>query len=247
MSNIALLPEVWKSLSTGTTTARTEWYTAWILCTGVDKVKAVLKRANAGSTFQTQVAYQVATKRTTDPSTPGVLGDAQTDDGEYATNLLDISTTTDGEFYIRFGVSYLTTNGVNDRAEVGLQVCLTVNGKTLSSRSLDLVAPNDSSYYVPIIAWFPSPMVTQAKAVINITQPSADFRCRLAYQTAATRVENPGSWASGDTYHSSGEVATGELALSTSAMWVRLGIEYKCDTGDTNQQAHVDVIPAIRN
>jgi len=245
MACVQTTPEKWQSIHVLNTTVTYIWFTGWVPCVGLDKVKALLFRKNAGQYVQTQVAYQTAEKVITDPSAPGVLGTAQTGNGSYNMSLTDIATTTDGEMYIRFGVAACLTQGNPDRAEVGLQLCTEVYGTIVSTRTLDLVTPDTGSYDVPVTDWLPSTTLTKSKSVLNIMNASATFQCRVAYRTAATRIENPSAWTSQDTFHTSGSVNTGELSASTTDFWIQFGIEHQNSSG-TNQSAQVTVVTGVR-
>ena len=246
MGCVNTTPETWREAPVNVTTTVYIWFTGWVPAVGLDSVKALLFRKNTGTYVQSQVAYQTAATRPSEPDAPGVLGNAQTGNGAYCMSLTDISATTASKMYIRFGVALNLTQGNPDKAEVGMQFCTVNYGTILSSKEFDLLAPDTTSLYVPVTDWFPSVMISKSKAVFNLMNPTATFRCRMAYQTAATRVESPSTWSSNDGWKStSGEVNTTEVTATSSDFWMRLGIEYQCSSG-TNQSANVKVVTGIR-
>ncbi len=250
MSCITLTPEVWKRLVTDSTTARYEWFTDWMPAAGMDKVKFVIKvKASSGTaTFETQPAIQTAAVRTNVPDSPAGCGaTSQGGDGEAVTASIDISGTTGPKYFVRYGVAYKVQAAGEAQADVSLQVCAETFGKIVATRSLPLIAPDMSSFFQPLTDWMPTPMVSKYKAVFILQNQSADFRCRLAWQFAATSVESPGAWSNTGSWYSTGEQCTGDVTATpgSNEMWTRAAIEYKSNNV-SNVKATVTASVAIR-
>ncbi len=250
MSCVTLTLEVWKRLVTTSTAVHYEWFTDWMPAAGMDKVKFVIKvKASSGSaTFEAQPAIQTAAVRTNVPDSPTTCGaTSQGGDGESVTSSIDISATTGPKYFVRFGVAYKVQAAGEAQADVSLQVCAETFGKIISIKTATLLAPDTSTYYQPLTGWMPTSMVSKFKAAFIIQNPSADFRCALAWQFASTSVQQPGSWSNSGTWYSSGEQGTGEVSATpgSNEMWVRAGIACKSNSA-SNVNATVTASVAIR-
>jgi hypothetical protein len=245
VSCINLSSEIIKALYAATATVRYEWFTDWTAAAGADKVKYVLKNKTVSGALTTQLAIQVAECRTNAPDAPATLGSSLTGAGEQTAAPIDITVNTASKAWVRFGVAYSSAS--EGSATVSLQICLETYGKAVGSTTVSLVAPDTSSYFLPVSEWLPTPMVSKAKAVFAIQQPSAQFQCRMAHRFATTSVQTPSAWSSGDSFHSTGELCTGEIAVTpgSNEMWVQFGIEYRSFSG-VNANAIVTFMALIR-
>lgn len=257
MSCIDLIPETIQRLQHASTTVRYAWFTEWRPAIGVDKAKVVIKvRATAGAqTLSVQPAIQVAAVRTNNPDAATTFGSAQSGAGELVTANEDISGTTVGKSFVRFGVAYKAEANGEAQADVSVTICLETYGKIVATKTLQLIAPGvfDTAgpYYAPISGWLPSPMVSKIAAAFVNTNVTGTFKVGLVYQLANTSVENPGSWSAvvGGLFGSGEAHTASEYAVTYSAtpeMWVRLGIKYLNDSSGANNQGVVTVSVAIR-
>ena len=95
--------------------------------------------------------------------------------------------------------------------------------------------------------------VKAAFSLTSITPSDGNFKYKLVYQTAGTQVQQPGAWtdaevaftqpASGTSYD---EHNTGEIAVTTSDMWFRLGVAFGQTGIDTNHSAVLDAYCSCR-
>ena len=88
----------------------------------------------------------------------------------------------------------------------------------------------------------------------SITPSNGNLRYKLAYQTAATSVQQPGAWTDAEGNWSQpgnnvtyAERHTGEIALNVTDMFFRLGVKYSQAGGvDSNYTAVLDAALACR-
>jgi hypothetical protein len=245
--------EITKQLSTTVTANRYEWFTGWMPATGVDYAKFILKvKASSGAqNLIVQPAFQVAKVRTNNPDNPSLLGDvSQTGNGETPSVRLDISATTASKQYVRFGVGYKASSSGDASAMVSLQAFTETYGKIVATETMQLVAPDTNSYYVPLTGWMPSMMVTQAKAALVVTDATGNFKVGLTYQIASTSTEVTSSWVAAGSLYASGEHNTGEQTMTYGGTppeaWVRLGLRYTNHVSGTNGQGVVTASVSIR-
>jgi hypothetical protein len=251
MSCIQLSSESTRRLNTNSTTQRFEYLTEWMPAVGMDYVRCVykVKGSSGAQDLNIQPAYQVAAVRTNSPDAPTTYGTGYSGNGEWVTANTDISAGTASYQYIRFGLAYKAAAAGDAQADVTMQVCAEVYGKIVATKTLSLVAPDTADrYFTPISGWLPSSMVTKVKAALVVAQPSANFKAALAYQLAATSVENPGAWSMAGSEYGTGERNTGEQAVTYATpqeMWIRLGVKCVMDAG-VNGSGVVTVSAGIR-
>jgi hypothetical protein len=105
------LPPGGTHVSTTSTTANYVWLTNWMPAIGLDTVRLATKIRNLSGSIQIQPAMQVALVRTEKPASPTTLDAAQTANGEYCTGDEDVSASTAGKQWVRFGVAVSLTTG----------------------------------------------------------------------------------------------------------------------------------------
>lgn len=253
MSCINATREITKQLSTTVTANRYEWFAGWMPAAGVDFVKFVLKvKASSGAqNLVVQPVIQVAKVRTNDPDSPSLLGDvSQTGNGETPSVRLNVSATTAAKQFVRFGVAYKASSSGDAAGMVSLQTFTEVYGKIVATETLQLVAPDTNSYYVPLTGWMPSLMVTKAKAALVVTNATGNFKVGLAYQIASTSPEITASWVAAGSLYASGEHNTGDQTLTYGGTppeaWVRLGLKYTNHVSGSNGQGVVTASVSIK-
>jgi len=208
---------------------------------GVDKIKSIVKAKGKGGArdLKVQLAVQSAPVRTNNPGDPALLGNSHVANGEWVSNVIDITGTTGSAQYVRFGIAYAANSDAGEAyATVSLEVFLQVEGEIVGTKTLQLIAPDTSFRYAPVTDWVPAMAASKVKAAIVITEAAANFKVGLAYQLATTSIEQTGNWtACTDSTAGTGERNTGELVVTTSSdeAWVRFGFRYKMDSGSDGQ------------
>ncbi len=253
MSCINLSPDVTKRLITTLAAAyRFEPYTDWASAVGFDYVRVVMKIRSKGGAQDLSVrpAIQTTPVVPADPddwaafSTDPLLTNA----GAESSSRVDLTATTASKMFYRLGVAYKAGAAGEASGDVSLQAAAEVYGKIVGIlKDQHIVAPDTSSYYMPIGGWMPTLMVTSIKAGIVLTQASANLRVGLAYQLAPHVVESPSAWTDAGSTYGSGVNNTGEQAITVSdnEMWVRLGLKYTMTSG-TNGQGIATVFAGVR-
>ncbi len=127
-----LLPAVTKEVQASDPTAVYWWFTEWMPAATTKDVKAVLRMRRA-STNNVKVtpAYQTAPKRTDEPDAWAVLDAAVYLDGvdeQVCTGVVDLATTLESKFYVRFGVK-VESNAGTDTYTRNADVTLIVSGR----------------------------------------------------------------------------------------------------------------------
>ena len=233
--------------------------TAWIPATGVDKIKLVIKRKSVqlngvSPTFNVKVAAQVCPVRTDNPdSWQEIAGyGPYTGADESCTGEIDVSSLTEDQLFVRFGVScYLGgTTPVNGQADLEVQVSYVSCGGIVGSFTQELRAYNTTSdAYVAVTGWIPAIDAAKVIAAIVLTGIAGNFQCKLVYRTAATRIQYPGSWTSLEAvYHTANESNTALQNLSiTDVMFVQFGLAFsQSSAGSAPGQATASVVTAVR-
>jgi len=253
-------PYTEQHLVTTSTTVEYAWFTDWLPTEGVDYIRAVLKCVNAtGNSFQWQLAVQYAAVRNDAPGSPATLQQAQTGSGEYQTGDVNVATSMAANRMFRLGVAYTTTaaNQPVQQGDVSLEAAWMQLGTDLGTRSVAISALDTGTKYAVLTPWIPAIYMTKIKAAFSmnsITGATSNLRYQLAYQTAGATVQQPNAWVNAEvntgwttpslTYN---ERNTGEVALSTSDMWFRLGVAYSMTSGvDTNVTAVLDAACSCR-
>lgn len=239
-----------------TNTTQYAWFTGWMLATGVDTIRAVMKVKNAtGTSFQAQPAIQTAAVRTDAPGAASALGSLQTGNTEYNTQNVTVSTVTSGALWFRLGVAYQSSTAGLTQADVGLGASFQQFGGLLDSRTVELTA-NDTSLQVAVLTrWFPAVFFSKIKAVFAATGAlgGTAFQFQLAIQSAPTSIEQPGTWSllgSAQAVGSSSvEVNLGELAPASAVtdMWLRVGVVYNLSSGTTRASSTLSATVTARN
>ncbi len=238
-----------RSLSAQPTIAQTEWFSAWMPCTGLKTVTAVLKNRAVTGSFRAQVVLQWAEIRTDKPfDTLTTVGAALSDAGEACVTSGDLSSTAGTKYYVRFGVKYDVHTGTNGAAaDVELQMAYDICGQISGVWSGQLVATTATNLFQAVGPWMPALSAAKMKGIASVTSLTGDLQWRLAYRTATTSKEVADAWVTNwDTFRTSGEVNTGELTPTTTGkMWVQPGILYNL-SGATAGQASFSVSVAVR-
>lgn len=250
-----------KRLRTTQTTGQFDAFTDWIPAVGLDKVKMVIKRksvqtAGTAPSFNVKPAIQVALVRPDNPDSWAVIGNPNpfTGAGEDNTTVLDVSATTAGKFFVRFGVQYYLggTAPTDGQADVEVQVSYVSCGSIVGTMTQQLQAFNTTTdSFVAITGWVPAMDADKAVAAFIVSDVANYFRTQLVYRRAATSIQAPSSWASleGNNYHNTNdETTTGEVSLSAgSDMFVQFGVAFSQSTaGSAPGQATVSTSVAVR-
>lgn len=241
-------------------TEQFEWLTGWMPTEGVDNIRAVLKAKNAtGSGFQWRLAIQYAAVRADNPGTPATFsgaGQTQAGNGEYETGDISVSAQQEmpGNRLFRLGIAYASPSGGVQQADVSLVASWKSVGTHLGAARVTLSAVDTGTKYEPLTGWVPATFMSKVRAVFvmtGITGASNNFRYRFAFQTAGPSVQDPSGWNDLESFvtpsTANTERNTGEISLSTTAMWFRLGVGYGMTTGvDTNVTAVLDAFLSCR-
>jgi len=252
MSCITLTGDFTRRLVTTNTSYRYEPVTNWAPAVGVDYIRAIMKIKSKGGLQDLSVrpAIQVTTAVPADPDDWAGFGadPLLTNAGAESSARVDVTATTASKMFYRLGVAYKAGASGEASGDVSLQAAVETYGKIAGVlKDLHLVAPDTSSYYLPIGGWMPTLMVSKIKAAIILTQASANLRVGLAYQLAPHVVESPSAWADVGSTYGSGVNNTGEqsITVSDNEMWVRLGLLYTMTSG-SNGQGIATVLGGVR-
>lgn len=245
--------EIQKHLVSTSTSYVYEWFTDWMPAIGLDTVRATIKHKAAAAAFQTKFAIQTANVRTNNPNAAATLetsptaGAGERVAGDTPGNI-DITNSTAGTLFVRFGVAYsLSSAGIGD-ADVSMQLAYDACGRMIGSASAEVLAPDSGNSFLPVTGWMPAIHVSKFKAALVVTGSGSVFKTRMAVQTATTSVESPNAWTTDlDTWRTGDlEVNTGEITPSIgSHMWVRIGVLYIAYSG-SNLRAQISCAVGIR-
>lgn len=75
--------------------------------------------------------------------------------------------------------------------------------------------------------WIPTNGITSARALLQLTQPTAKFQAQAAYQLAATDTSSPGTWTAFGSALTTQDRTTAEVDLTTPIsgdFWIRFGV-----------------------
>lgn len=220
--------------ASGLNTDRIEPFTGWVPCTGMDTVRALLRFRALTNQFQARPAIQLAAVRTDKPDAWTLL-DAMRSADKYTD---DLAVSTGGKMYARFGAAYnLSTGSTLGEADVGLDLVYRLCGTMVGTVTLQLVAPDTSTYYVPVTGFLPAHQFAKFKSAVVVSSASNGFKHKLTYRaatidqetiTVAWGTDSLDAFVTGDT-----ERNTGELTLPTSGgasiadkMWIQIGLAY---------------------
>lgn len=226
-------------------------------CDGVDNVRAVIKAKNSAANFQWQLAVQYAAVRVDSPGQATPIGSAQSNNGEYSTGDLSLATDMGNNRLFRLGIQHSSATASVQQADMFLQASWKQVGTDLDTRRVTLAVADSSDKFEVLSQWVPATFMSKVKAAFvltSITPSNGNLRYKLAYQTASTAIEQPGAWldaeqnwtqpANGTSY---AERNTGEIALSVTDMWFRLGVKYSQAGGvDSNYTAVLDAALSCR-
>lgn len=239
-------------IATDTTTLY-RWFTRWMPTDGIDNIRAVLKAKNAGIVWQPAIQY--AAVRADEPGSPAAIGNSQTGNGEYQTGDISVASNMAGNRLFRLGVAFASqpNQGVQ-QGDVCLQASWKCVGTDLGARRVTLATNDTGTKYEVLTPWMPATIMSKVKAAFtmtSITGTTQNLRYRLAYQTAGATVQQPNAWTDAElgwttpvtTYS---ERHTGEITLTTTDMWFRLGVGYSLTTGSTETTAVLDAYLACR-
>jgi len=257
MSNFRNLTDYTEQrLISTSTTVQYAWFTDWETCDGIDNIRAVLKSKNSSAAFGWQLAIQYAAVRADDPGSPATLATAQSGSVEYQTGDVSVATNMAANRLFRLGIAYSSPSGGVQQADVALLASYKSVGTQLGRKSLSLGVVDNGTKYEPLTGWVPATFMSKIKAAFmlnGITGASSNFRYQLAYQTAGTNLSQPNAWTNAETNGfvtpsiTYNERNTGEIAVSTSDMFIRLGVAYSMTSGvDTNVTAQLDAICSVR-
>lgn len=199
---------------------------------GLDLIRAVYNVRQLTGTFQYQLAYQTAVARTDNPDAWVLIDSLRNGTTPLCTG--DLSLSLGGKWYIRFGLMYneLTAPGLS-QAYCGLQLTWNACGQVVGGGTYQLAAPDTGPYYQTVSGWMPACMAAKQRAAFIASQTGANFRYKLAFQTAVD-VNTPNAWATVDADHNGdGELATSDLTTTNIAtvQWVRFAIQYWSTAG----------------
>lgn len=91
--------------------------------------------------------------------------------------------------------------------------------------------------------WIPVMGLDSVRALLRFAALTNQFQGQLAYQTAATRTDQPDAWGVLDQVTST-DRCTGSISLSgvtANKFYIRFGIAYNLSSGSTNSQADVSL------
>ena len=154
-----------------------------------------------------------------------------------------------GYFYVRFGVGYdLSEGSTLARADVELLVSFNACGKIAGAINQQLVAMSTTVSYMAVTPFLPTIVAAKVRAAIAAASLTGDFQWRLAYRTAATNVQNPNAWSTTfDTYHTAGELNTGDLTPTISGkMWIQFGIQYNLSSSTPGQASISGAVAVVK-
>jgi len=253
MSCGRLTPATQKSLYSDTDSqSQYQWFADWVPCTGVDSLHFTMSVSALTNDFKCRPAYQTAEVRPADADSPVHVTDTwRTADGAYY-DTVDLSSVTNGKFFIRFGVEYkVVSQGTAGRADIEIQAAYLAKGAIRGSISKELTAVSNSVEQREVISeWIPACEVSEINAAYVATRMDSGFEFRFAYQTAAAITETPDDWTEigvGGWISSPGEDNIGDSTVTTTGkMWVRIGVLYSCTESNTNKIANLSAIVATR-
>jgi hypothetical protein len=235
-----------------------EWFTTWMPTEGIDNIRAVLKSKNATSAnFNFQLAIQYTAVRGDNPGAPSTLGTLQSGSVEYQTGDVSVSNNMATNRLFRLGIAYASATASVQSADVCLQASWKQVGTNLGGARVicSLSEPNNVQVR-PVTGWMPATIMSKIKAAFtltSITPADGNFKYKLVYQTAGTMVQQPKAWTDAElnfTQPTNGtsfdEHNTGEIALTTTDMWFRLGVSFGQAGIDTNHSAVLDAFLSCR-
>ncbi|HNC98987.1 MAG TPA: hypothetical protein PKW90_22825 [Myxococcota bacterium] len=240
-----LTPVVQKHLVATTETVTYEWFTGWLPAATLTRIHVLLKSKATSGIFQVQVAMQTAVTRADDPSAPDVVGSTHTNAGEWCGSPVDVTELLEEVALVRFGVAYKVTTSGLAQGDVSLQMAYESCGRVVGTQTLALSTSSSSDSFVPVTGWLTALSAEKVRAVV-VSRAEGNFRWKLAYRTAATSVEDSGSWSPLEAeYHTVGEVNTEDLTPTlTDVMWVQYGLLYSSSSGLAS--ATVSVSPTVK-
>ncbi|MBK7395781.1 MAG: hypothetical protein IPJ34_05605 [Myxococcales bacterium] len=253
-----LTAQIQRHLISNNTTPLQEWFTDWMSCDGIDNIRLVIKVKNSGASFSWQPIVQYAAVRVDSPGAATTIGNGQSNNGEYNPGDIAVATDMGNNRLFRLGVQYSSASASVQQGDVYLQASWRQAGTDLGTRRVTLAVADSSDKYEVLTPWMPATFMAKVKAAFvltSITPSNGNLRYMLAYQTADTAIEQPGTWqdaeagwsqpGNGTTY---AERNTGERSLANlTQMWFRLGVKYSQAGGvDANYTAVLDAALACR-
>lgn len=252
-----------RRLVTTSTVEAFEPFTEWMPAIGIDAVKMVIKRksvqlAGTSPTFNVKPAIQVATVRPDNPGTWATIsanqGNPYAGQGEDNTGVLNIASTTAGQAFVRFGVSYYLggTTPTHGQADVEVQASYVQCGSVVGAMTQELSAVNTTSdVWVAVTGWVPAMDIDKVVAQFVLSDLTGSFRCRLGYRKATTNTQTPSAWSSleGTPHDANGETTSGEITINDlgGEMLAQFGVGYsQASASSTPGQATVSVSVAVR-
>jgi hypothetical protein len=245
MSCEKLLPVTTSHVSTSSTSTWTFLPTSeWMLATGLDAFKAVVTMRSS-TNLVAHAAYQTAATRTDSPDdwTTGFASDV-TAEGAYCTGDEDITSATEADFYVRFGVAYKVAAGQSfGEGDLAMQTSFDLCGRLVGAKTFEVNITTTNTYDRPITEWMPAQHVNAVKYALLATGVEtsgggSNLYAAVIVQTATTSIEVPGAWATLDgaginaANATNAEGCTGELIPAlTSVMWVRFGVRTYINSG----------------
>ena len=247
-SSFQVSQEFWKRLVSVDTTTRIEWLTPWLLATGVDVIREVIKGYNT-SNLNFAMYIQTAATRTNVPNAPNYINGSAWSSGENNPGDNTVSTITNGTqgaLWFRLGVGYASSTTGSGTGDVSITASWKQVADLLDTTTVQLEANDAGSRFAVLSRWIPAIWVTKFKVGLLATgvTGSNNLQFQLVVQGASTSQEDPSAWnTSFDTTgwralstSSNYEQCTAELSLPSglgSPMWVRVGVMYALTTGST--------------
>lgn len=250
MSCGRLTRDVQKSLTAvSASRAQVEFFTDWIPCTGVDTAHVVMQIRNLAGHFGARPCYQTAAVHPNKPDAPTAFSGVS----YYTSNganydLANLTAVTNEKFFIRFGVQYMIQNTDVGTADVSLQVSYQAKGQMRGKLSKDLVALNDTLEHREILTeWIPALQVSKFN-IAYLSNSDSEFQCKFAYQTAASTIDDPDTWAGTSSWLAGDQEGNinDQSPTTTGKMWIRIGVFYKCTSTNTNAQGFLSAVVATR-
>ena len=249
-----------KRLRTPNTVEQFEPFTGWMLATGTDTAKQVIKRksvqlAGTAPTLAFKAAMQLAEVRTDNPGTWALIAGYGTfaGAGESNTGVMTLGATLEGSLWVRFGLSYTLggTAPTDGQADVEVQTSVASCGRVVASATQQLVTFNTTANsYATVTGWIPTIDANQVVAGFVVSDLAGNFRCRLAVRYATTSIEDPGTWNLMETTcrEANGEETTDELTVvGGDHMFCQFAVAYSQSTAGTPPgKATVSTTIAVR-
>ena len=169
--------------------------------------------------------------------------------GETCTGVIDISSSTGGNFFVRFGLAYnLSSGSTPGQADVSVELSDDSCGAIVGSAATTLQATSTADGFIAVTRWIPALQAEKLKYAVVCNSLTGLIQYRPCYRTATTSPQDPSAWSTTmDSWRTTGEICTGELSPTVSTeMWVQGGLQTALSSGSSLGQAFFAVVVAAR-